>query len=268
MTWFLDIFQYDFIMRAIVSGVFIATACATLGIFLVLRNLSLISDGLSHIGFGTIAIGLFLGIAPPYFSLPLLIIASLLIMRLKEQGTTSGDAAIGIISAVGIASGIVFAKLNRGINIDVVGYLFGNILTITPLEMWLSIFLSLAIMAVVYFFYWDFFATTFDNIYARAIGIRTIFINRLLMVLTAMLVVLSIRLVGSLLVSALIIFPAITALRISKRFKSALFISLAIAIISVICGMGLAFLLNLPSGAMIVITNSIFFLASLFYKKT
>ena len=264
MTSLLDFFHYDFVWRAIIAGVLVAASCAALGMFLVLRNLSLISDGLSHIAFGTIAIGLFFGIYPLYISLPLVVAASLVILRLTNRGT--GDAAIGMISTIGVAVGVIVVSLNRGVNVDMMSYLFGNILTISPLEMWLAIGLSMVVMATIYIFYWDFFATTFDNNYAQAMGVRTIFINRLLMILTAVVVVLSVRVVGAVLVSALIIFPAMTALRISQKFKMAMALSGAVAMLSVMIGMAVSFLFNLPTGATIVIINGVFFLIAVLFS--
>ena len=257
MNLLIDFFHYDFVWRALIAGVLVAASCATLGIFLVLRNLSLISDGLSHIGFGTIAISLFFGIYPLYFSLPLVVAASLVILRLTERGT--GDAAIGMVSAIGIAGGVIFASLNHGVNVDMMSYLFGNILTISQTEMWLAVGLSLVVMVLTYIFYWDFFATTFDNNYAAAMGVKTLFINRLLMVLTAVVVILSIRVVGAVLVSALIIFPAMTALRLSQKFKIAMAVALLVAILSVVVGTMGSFVFNLPTGASIVIVNGVFF---------
>ncbi|MDI9313761.1 MAG: metal ABC transporter permease [Hydrotalea sp.] len=260
MALLFDFFHYDFVWRALIAGVLVAACCAALGMFLVLRNLSLISDGLSHIGFGTIAIGLFFGIYPLYVSLPLVIAASLLILRLTKRGT--GDAAIGMVSAIGVAVGVIVASLNHGVNVDMMSYLFGNILTISPLEMWLAVALSLVVMTMIYIFYWDFFATTFDNNYAEAMGVRTLFINRLLMILTAVVVVLSIRVVGAVLVSALIIFPAMTALRLSQQFKIAMGLALMVSLLSVVVGMFASFIFNLPTGATIVVINGVFFLGA------
>ncbi len=267
MTNFLELLHYDFILRAVIAGLFVAAACGILGVFLVLRHLSLISDGLSHIGFGAIAFSLFLGIYPFYISLPLVIMASLLIIKLHQRGINSGDAAIGMIASLGIAVGVIFASLNHGVNINILGYLFGNILTITASEMWFSVLFSCIVMLVVVYYYWDLFATTFDNEYAEAAGINTRFINNLLMILTAIVVVVSIRLVGAMLVSALMIFPASTALRLTNKFRTTILVAWLVASLSVITGMILSVIFNLPTGALIVVTNGVFFLAAIIVKK-
>jgi zinc transport system permease protein len=259
--------QYSFIQKAFLSGSFVAITCSVLGLFLVLRKMSLIGDGLSHVSFGAIALGLFFGIYPFYIAVPVVMIASILILKISEKAKVYGDTAIGIVSAVGISCGVILASVSRGFNVDLFSYLFGNILAISTTEVILSVMLSFVVLAVIYFFYWDLFSATFDEEYARTTGVKTNFINTLLTLLTAVTVVLSVKMVGIMLVSALLILPAVSALQIAKGFKTAMIIGSIASLISVFLGIVLSFYLDLPTGATIVMINALFFGLALVYKK-
>lgn len=263
----INFLQYSFIQRAFVAGVFVAVICSALGLFLVLRKMSLIGDGLSHVSFGAIALGLFFGVYPFYIAIPLVILASILILKISEKAQVYGDAAIGVVSAIGISGGVILAGLSNGFNVDLFSYLFGNILAISNIEVILSALLSIIVMTAVYFFYWDLFSATFDEEYAKTTGIKTAFINNLLTVLTAVTVVLSIRMVGVMLVSALLILPAVTALQLSRGFKTAMTIGTVVSLLSVILGISFSFFLDLPTGATIVMINVAFFSLAFVYKK-
>jgi len=229
--------------------------------------MSLIGDGLSHVSFGAIALGLFLGIYPFYVAIPVVMIASILILKISEKIKAYGDAAIGIISSLGIAGGVILASVSKGFNVDLFSYLFGNILAISITEVILSVALSFVVLTVIYFFYWDLFSATFDEEYAKTTGIKTNFINTLLTLLTAVTVVLSVKMVGIMLVSALLILPAVTALQFAKGFKTAMIMAGFVSLISVLLGISFSFLLDLPTGATIVMMNILFFSLALFYKK-
>lgn len=263
----INFLQYSFIQKAFIAGTFISVVCATLGLFLVLKKMSLIGDGLSHVSFGGIALGLFLGIYPFYIAIPFVMLSSILILKLSEKAKIYGDSAIGIISVLGISIGIILSSLSDGFNIDLFSYLFGNILSISNLEVILSIILSLIVLLVIYFFYWDLFSATFDEEYAKTTGIKTNFINILITLLTSIVVVLSVKMVGVMLVSALLILPAITSLQIAKSFKKAIIYASLISIVSVLIGIIFSFLFDLPTGALIVIINVIFFIIIFIYKK-
>ena len=209
----LDIVNHGFIQRALIAGSFIAILCSTLGTFLVLRRLSLIGDGLAHVTFGSVALGLFLRVYPLYTAIPVVLLSSLGILKLTERARLYGDAAIGIMSSMGIALGILLASVAGGFNIDLFSYLFGNILAISSAEVVASIVLSFALLAVVFLFYHELIAVTFDEESARTSGVRTRTINTILVLLTALTVVLAMRVVGILLISALLILPAVTALQ-------------------------------------------------------
>ncbi|MFA5130403.1 MAG: metal ABC transporter permease [Patescibacteria group bacterium] len=263
----LHFFAYAFIQRAYLAGTCIAALCAMLGLFLVLRKLSLIGDGLSHVSFGAIAIGLFFGIYPLAIAIPIVIVASYAILKLSERTRMYGDAAIGIVSSVGIAVGVTLATLSSGFNVDIFSYLFGNILAISSSEVLLSVILSLIVLFVIIFFYNDLFSTAFDENYARVSGINTRAMNILLSCLTAVTVVLAIKVVGIMLVSALLILPAVTALQLAKGFRMAMISAVLFSILSVLIGITVSFFANIPAGASIILVHTVFFGGAYGWKK-
>lgn len=264
---FLSVLQFAFVQRAFLGGGVIAVLCAVLGLFLVLRKMSLIGDGLSHVSFGAVALGLLLNTSPLYVALPLVVLASLAILKLTEKARLYGDAAIGIVSALGIAGGVILASVSRGFNVDLFSYLFGNILSIGNQELVLAVVLSAVVLGVVAVFYNDLLAVTFDEEYARVSGIKTSRVNMLLMVLTAVTVVLAIRVVGIMLISALLILPAGTALQLARGFKGALVLSALAAVTAVMAGICASIVFDLPAGGAIVAVNLVFFLAAFGLKK-
>jgi zinc transport system permease protein len=255
--------SFAFIQRAYLAGTVIAALCAMLGLFLVLRRLSLIGDGLSHVSFGAIALGLFFGIYPYYVAVPVVLVASWFILRLTAKARIYGDAAIGIVSALGVSGGVVLASLSGGFNVDLFSYLFGDIMFIGRPEAWLALGLALAVMLIIILYYRELFSVTFDEEYARVTGIRAGRINVLLTLLTALTVVLAVKVVGVMLVSALLVLPATTALQLARGFKRALFYSVAAAVASVLLGITLSLILDLPAGASIVLCGIVLFLLSL-----
>ena len=260
--------QFSFLQRALLAGSFVSISCATLGVFLVLRRLSLIGHGLAHVGFAAVAVGLLLGLAPIVVSIPLVMLASLWILKLGEKTTLFADAAIGLVSTLAIATGVLLSSLAGGFNVDLFSYLFGSILAISRTEVWLSVALSLIVLVLVWLFYNDLFSITYDEDFAAVSGIKTKAINRVLIMLTALTVVLGIRVVGTLLVASLIVFPAITALQVARGFRSTIIIAAVVAVASVIGGVFLSFILNLPTGAAIVVLNFCFFIVAFIFKLT
>jgi len=258
-----EILSFAFVQRAILAGALIAAICSILGVFLVLRRMSLIGDGLAHITFGSVAVVLLIGISPLYITLaalPLVMISSLAILKLTRSKKIHGDAAIGIVSSIGIAVGIILASLSGGYNVDLFSYLFGNILTVNQTELLLSFIIFTIVVSCVIFFYHDLFAVTFDEELAQSMGIKTKRINILLFILTAVAAVLAMKVTGIMLVSALLILPPLTALQLSISFRMTIIASVVFSILSVICGIIFSFLLNIPAGGTIVICNVLFFL--------
>lgn len=263
-----DFIHHGFIQRALVAGFFIALLCSTLGVFLVLRNLSLIGDGLSHVTFGGVAIGILLKSTPFFVAIPIVMASAIGIMKLKEKTRLLSDAAIGIVSSLGIATGIFFSSVAGGFNIDLFSYLFGNILAINWTEVFVSIFLSICLIVLIGLFYHELLFVTFDEDSARVSGVNVKMINTMLYLMTALTVVLAMKAVGILLVTALIILPPVTALQFSRGFKGTIFISSVVGVLSVISGIVLSFFMDFPPGATIVLINFLFFVISLIYKKS
>lgn len=246
--------------RALLVGVLIGISSAFLGLFLVLRKYSMIGDGLAHVSFATVALALLLNQSPLLLSIPIVVLASFLILKLSEENRIGGDAAIGLVSSTAVALGVLIASLASGFNVDLFSYLFGSILIISASDVWLSIILSLLVIATVLWFYHDLFALTYDADYAKVTGKNTVFYNHLLTALTSITIVLGIRIVGTMLISSLIIFPTVTALRLSKGFKSTIGIAVIVSIASVGLGILFSLIFNFPSGATIVLTNATFFM--------
>jgi zinc transport system permease protein len=259
----MEYLQYGFIQRALIAGCFVGLLCSCLGLLLVLRRLSLIGDGLAHVTFGSVAIGMVFGIYPLYVSIPVVMLSSLGILKLTEKARIYGDAAIGVVSSLGIAGGVILASVAGGFNVDLFSYLFGNILAISDTEVLISIVLSLLVLLLIYLYYQEIFSITFDEEFARASGIRTGNINAMLVLLAAVTVVLAMNVVGIMLVSALLILPAVTALQLARSFRNAMVIAALTGVCSVAAGIFGSLMLNLPTGAAIVMMNLLFFLAAL-----
>jgi zinc transport system permease protein len=251
--------SYGFLQRALLAGLFVAVACAILGLFLVLRRDAMIGHGLAHVTFGGVALGLFLNLLPLAVALVVAVLASWAIMKLKERAGLHGDTAIGIFASVGMALGIGLATMAQRFNVDLLSYLFGDILAIEPLELWLSIGLAALTVIIILANYRQLMYLTFDREAARASGIRTKRFELLLATLTSVTVVLGMKVVGILLVAALLIIPAAAALQLASSFKQALVISSLVAFFSVFLGLITALLLDLPASATIVLISFFFF---------
>lgn len=265
-----EILSYGFIQRALVAGTLIAVLCAVLGVFLVLRRLSLIGDGLAHVTFGSVAVSLLFRVNPVYVTLaavPLVLLSSLGILRLTDKARIYGDAAIGIVSSLGIACGVLLASVAGGYNVDLFSYLFGNILSISSTELVISAVLFAIVMLLVGFLYNDLFAITFDEDLAKTSGIKTGAINAALVLLTALTVVLAMNVVGIMLISALLILPAVSALQVARGFMATLITAAGFAVFSVVSGIFGSFVLNLPTGATVVIINVFLFGLMFAFKK-
>ncbi len=259
--------QYDFMLKALLVGSLIAICCSLLGIFLVLKKYSMIGDGLAHVSFATVAIALFLSASPLVISIPIVILSSFLILKLNEKANVHGDAAIGLVSSFSVATGVLISSIAKGFNIDLFSYLFGSILVISDLDVILSVILSLIVILTIVFFYNNLFAITYDEEFSKVIGLNTKTINYLISVLTSITIVLGIRVVGTMLISSLIIFPTVTALQVSKGFKSTILISTIVSVCCVITGVFISFIMNFPTGATIVMLNAFFFIIFFGIKK-
>ncbi len=270
MTYLIEMFSYQFIQRALAAGILISVLCAVLGVFLVLRRLSLIGDGLAHVSFGSVALALYAGLngaAMLIVSIPVVLLASLGILKLASKARLGGDAAIGIVSSLGVSVGVMLAVLGRGYGVDLFSYLFGSILAISNAELIVAAFLFVTVLAVLWLYYNDLVALTFNEELAAVSGINNRFLNSLLAVLSALTVVLSMKLVGVMLISSLLILPASTALQLAKSFRMTVILSVLSAIIAVTGGIIFSFLLNLPTGATIIILSFILFSVAFLFRR-
>lgn len=253
-SFFIQIFQLPFMLRALIVGILIAFCAALLGAGLVLKRYSMIGDGLSHVGFGALAIASAVGVAPMYVAIPIVLLTAFMLLRINDNGKLKGDAAIAMISASALAVGVLIVSLS-GSNVDLNSYLFGSIYAISQNDMYLSIGLSVTVIVLYFIFYNKIFAVTFDESFARATGAKVTVYNMVMAGLTAITIVIGMRLVGSLLISSLIIFPPLTAMRVFKTFKKVIISSTAIGVICITVGILASFLMDAPASACIVLTN-------------
>ncbi len=261
-----EMFQYPFIARAIVVGILVSLCASLLGVSLVLKRYSMIGDGLSHVGFGSLAIATALNLAPLIVSIQVVIGSAFLLLRISENSKIKGDAAIGLISSGSLAVGVMVVSMTTGMNTDVCNYMFGSILSISNADATLSIVLSIGVLILFVLFYPRIFAITFDENFAKATGVKTNMYNMLIAMLTAVTIVLGMRMMGALLISSLIVFPALTSMRVFKNFRN---VAICSALISVGCffvGMVVSYLLETPTGASIVCVNIVLFMAFSFLK--
>lgn len=255
-----SLLSYAFMQRALLAGLLISITCAILGVFLVLRRDAMIGHGLAHVTFGGVALGLFLYLTPLLVALGVAVFSALGILKLKERAGLYGDTAIGIISSLGMALGIILVSLAGSFNVDLFGYLFGNILAIDPEEVWMALILALVVLITIVLFYQEFVFITFDPESARTSGVRVRRLEKLMAILTAVTVVLGMKVVGILLVSALLVMPAAAALQVARSFKEALMISGSLAGVSAIAGLVIAFYFDWPASGTIVAVSGLLFL--------
>ena len=261
MSELIGMLSYHFMQRALLVGVLVSLCAALLGVSLVLKRYSMIGDGLSHVGFGALAIASALHLAPLAVAVPVVVVAAVLLLRLSESKKIKGDAAIAIISSSALAIGVISVSVTTGMNTEVSSYMFGSILSLSRGDTVLSVVLSLAVLALFLVFYPRLFAVTFDETFAKATGTKTELYNTLLAVLTAITVVLGMRMMGALLISSLIIFPALSAMRVCKSFRSVVLAAAAVSVGCFVVGTVVSYFLETPTGASIVVANLLAFAA-------
>jgi zinc transport system permease protein len=262
-----EIFEAGFMQRALVSGVAVAVICSSIGLFLVLRRHSLFGDALSHMAFGGIAIGLFMNVYPLWTAIVVSILGALGITKLRESTKIPADATVAVLLSSGLALGIVLVSMSGGFNVNLFSFLFGSILLVSADEVIMILGLSAAIMAILVVLYRKFMYITFDEEQARVSGLRVTLLNYLFIVLASITVIASIRLVGILLISSLIVIPNITAMMFGKGFKKTALISGGIAVFSVVTGIIVSYVANLAPGGTIVLVSIVIFLGMLAVKS-
>ena len=258
----IEMLQYAFMQRALLAGLLVSLCAALLGVSLVLKRYSMIGDGLSHVGFGALAIATALQMAPLAVALPVVVLAAFFLLRISENGSIKGDAAIAMISSGALAVGVIIVSLTKGMNTDLNNFLFGSILAMKESDVWLSVILSLVVLLLFVVFYHKIFAVTFDETFARAVRLKAGFYNAVIAALTAITIVLGMKMMGSLLISSLIIFPALSAMRICHTFKGVVWLSAIVASVSFVVGLTVSFWYDTPTGATVVAVNIVLFLIS------
>ncbi|MBR2950805.1 MAG: metal ABC transporter permease [Lachnospiraceae bacterium] len=257
-----EMLSYPFMVRALVGGVLLSLCAALLGVSLVLKRYSMIGDGLSHVGFGALAVASALHLAPLAVAIPVVIAAAFWLLKLSQSGKMRGDAATAVFSTGALAIGVMVVSMSTGMNADLNSYLFGSILAMGKEDIQLSVIVSVLILIIYIFCYDKIFAVTFDEDFAKATGTRTDLFNTLLAVLTAIVVVLGMRMMGALLISSLIVFPALTSMRLFKSYKHVLISSVVLAVLSFMAGISISFVYATPTGASIVVVDVILFTAA------
>ncbi len=259
---FIYLFTRSYVLYPFLAGIAVSLIAAVLGVSLVQKRYSMIGDGLSHVGFASLAISTAVGMAGSlWISLPIVTLSAVFLLRLRENSKMKGDAAIAILSTAALAIGTIIAQKSTGLGGDVCNYMFGStsIFAMTPTDFVSTVILAFIMLALYFFFYHRFFLVSFDESFGKAIGVRVSIYNTMLAVLTASTIVIGMKMMGAMLISSLIVFPCLTAMRIWKTFYSVTLASAFISVITYIIGFVLSIALSTPPGATIVIVDIVVF---------
>lgn len=259
-------FSYPFVRYAIVAGILISLCAGLLGVILVLKRYAMIGDGLSHVAFGAMAVAAVVGWAPMTVALPVTVAVAVLLLLAGEKRLIKGDSAIAMLSAGSLAVGYLLLNLfpssNTGsLSGDVCASLFGStsMMTLSSTDVWLCVGLSVAVIGFFLLFYHKIFAVTFDEGFATSSGVRVRLYNFLIAAVSGVVIVLAMKLVGALLISALIIFPALSAMRVFRSFRSVVLCSAVLAVVGSLLGLLAALLLSTPTGASVAVVHILLF---------
>lgn len=255
-----EILSYSFMLRALITGILVATISSLIGTSLVLRRNSMIGDGLSHVAFGAFSVATILHFSPVLFTIPIVIIVSFLILRLNENNKIHGDSMIALVSMSSLALGTFLISINKGVNTDISNFLFGSILSISELDLILSVILSIFVISLFIFSYNKIFLITFDEKFAKSIGINTNLYNIIFAIICSLVIVIGMRLMGALLISSLIIFPTLSTMQIINKFKPVIITSTIISVLAFILGLFISFMYETPTGSTIVLINMLIFI--------
>ena len=251
----LEMLSYPFIARAFIVGILVSLCAALLGVSLVLKQYSMIGDGLSHVSYGALSVALACNIAPLKLSIPVVIVTAFLFLRMTEKGIMKSDAAIAAVSASALAIGVSVTSLTTGMTTDVNSYMFGSILAMTQEDVVLSVILSAVVLILFVFCYHNIFAVTFDEGFGRAIGVKVPFYNTMIAISTAVTIVLGMQMIGAMLISSLIIFPALTSMRLFHSFRKVVITSGILSVVCFVIGMVVSYQSAMPAGASVVLAN-------------
>jgi len=264
----MDILQYGFMQRALLAGVLVGALCSMIGVYIVLKKMAFIGSGIAHSAFGGVALGYLLGLDPIAVAIPFSVATALAIGVVARRGRVSEDTSIGIFFVSTMALGILLIGLRTGYNVDLFGFLFGSILSVTNLDLWLIVILGLCVAGTVFLLFKEFFFLSFDEEMAAVNGLPVRTLYFLLLSLIAVTIVVSIKIVGIVLVSAILVIPAAAAFQLTRSFRTMMVLSVALGVASSLAGLFLSYGLNLASGATIVLTSAvIFFICLVFSPK-
>ncbi len=267
----LEIFQYDFMIRAFIVGMAIALMAPMIGTFLVMRKLSLFADSLAHVAFAGVAIGVITGIYPVLSAIITCIVASILIEKLRTSGKIYSDAVLSLFLSGSLAIALVLISLAHGLNVNLLNYLFGSVTAVEQSDLYIIGTLTLIVVGTLTIFYKELLYISFDEESAKVSGLPVKSLNMLFMALAAVTVSLSMRIVGILMVGALMVIPVLCALQLAKSFRSVMLYAIGFSVASVFVGLFLSYYLNLVAGGAIILLALVFFgLALLFrmFRKT
>ena len=264
----LEALSYAFMQKALIAGIAVGIICSFMGTFLVLRRYSLFGDGIAHVAFGGISVGLFLGVFPLWTAFIVSIFGGLGLQKLRQSTKISGDAAVAVVLVSGLAVGVILVSSSGGFSVDLFSFLFGSILLISNEDTMMILGISAGIITTLVILQKQFLHLTFNEEQAKLVGLRTTLLNYAFVVLASITVVTSMRLVGILLISALIVIPNITAMMFGKGFKKTVCISMSISVISVVSGILLSYSLNLAASGTIVIIAVGILVGTLILKST
>lgn len=262
----LEIFQYGFMVRAFIAGSIIGVIAPVIGTFLVSKRYSLMADSLAHISLSGVAIGLLVGIYPVYTAIIAAIVAAVIIEYLRVKRQVSGEIALAMFLSGGLAVAIVLISIAKSFNVDLFSYLFGSITTVRTVDLWIILLLGLFTLLTIYFFYEELLYVSFDEEAAYVAGVPVKLTNTILVVLTAITVSLAMRIVGILLIGALMVIPVVSAMQISRSFKQTIFLSSLLGVFSTTTGLVISYYLDLPSGGAIVVLTLVIFGALSFLR--
>lgn len=262
-----ELLQYEFIRNAILAVLLASIACGIIGVYVVVKRIVFISGGIAHASFGGVGLGYFLGVNPIWGIIPFSILSALVMGLVSKRTRIPEDTAIGILWALGVSLGIVFIGLSPGYAPDLFSYLFGNILTVTSVDLIIMLILDLVIIMVVFLFYKEFLALSFDDEFATVVGVPTVKLYFLLLCLIALTIVVLMKVVGIIMIIALLTIPAAISKQYTSNLKKMIFISILLSAIFGLGGLWLSYQLNLASGATIVIVSGIGFILSWFGKQ-
>jgi len=257
----IEMMSHTFLQRAVLVGTLVSLCAALLGVSLVLKRYSMIGDGLSHVGFGILTIAAAFGFSSPlYIAIPGVIIFAIILLKIGNSSKIKSDSAIALISSSALAIGVAVTSLTTGMNTDVCNFMFGSILAMSKSDVYLSIGVSLIVAILFVIYYRKLFIITFDEDFAKASGLKVNKYTNLIAILTAVTIVVGMRMMGTMLISSIIIFPALTSMRVFKSFKKVVICSGIISVVAFLIGIYLSYIYSISTGAMIVLVNLVIFI--------